>query len=267
MTTAFNDLLSCSNIETFKKFRENLINKRGNFSNGNFAKCQDLSMEKANNNEVKKIFAKKTQGSGQEDGFVFSNNGTMKAIHISQIDSPLKIHEDFSNLFRFENTQKEQLWKNVQDRDKKKLISFNLMQMIKKTDVNYRTLGDRCHYFVVGKVIITERGETGHYPLFLFPCEHMDEKKQIIKVDINGFINFWVDTYKLTKEISRQIGDAISMDWEFNAKLVDIQHSLNNLNIPLRDIQCDCTFSSISIVTGFETEYLDPAWKNIFQEK
>ena len=159
------------------------------------------------------------------------------------------------------------MWKQTKDKDKKSLIAINLRQLVYKTGMNYTTLGDRCHYFIVGKLIITEKNETAHYPLFLFPCEDIDEKNQSVKVDEVGFINFWVDINRLQNAINDNIGNKVVIDDSFNANLINIQHNLNNMRIPSLDVRCDCTFSSISIVTGFEAEYLDPAWNEIFKKQ
>jgi hypothetical protein len=266
MTTAFEELLSNSNLKNFQKFREDLIN-RGNFSNGNFAECMDCLLDKENNNLIKKIIVKKTFGADRE-GFCFNNDGTMKAIEFIRNDSPLKLsgnNASLSNFFLFDNSEKENLWK--QTKDKKSLIALNLEQLIKKTDMNYRTLGDRCHYFVVGKLAITEKAETANFPLFLFPCEEIDKKKQSVKVDEVGFINFWIDAKKLQNTICNKIGNKVVIDDSFITNLVDIQHRLNNLTITSLNIKCDCTFSAISIVTGFEAEYLDTSWDKILKRQ
>ncbi|MDR3306354.1 MAG: hypothetical protein LBS61_01560 [Endomicrobium sp.] len=262
MTTAFEELLSRSSLESFQKFRKNLINNRGNFSNGNFAKCMDVLLDKENNNSIKKIIVRKSSGTDGE-GFCFNNNGTTKAIDSIRNDSPLKLSGDISNFFLFDNSEKENLWKQTED--KKSLIALNFGYLVKKTDMKYKTLGDRCHYFVVGKLIIKEKAETAHFPLFLFPCEEVDEKKQSIKVDEVGFINFWVDANKLQNTMHDKIGNKIVIDDSFQSELINIQYHLDSLTIPFLDIKCDCTFSAISIVTGFEAEYLDPAWDKILK--
>jgi hypothetical protein len=266
METAFEELLSHSSLESFQKFKETLIN-RGNFSNGNFAKCMDVILDKENNNSIKKIIVKKTSASTDE-GFCFNNNGTLKAIEFIRNDSPLTLignNLSLSNFFLFDDSKKENLWR--QATNKKSLIALNLRQLVKTTNVNYKTLGDRHHYFVVGKLTITEKAKIATFPLFLFPCEEIDQKKQSVKVDEVGFINFWIDAKKLQNTISDKIGNKIVIDDLFNVNLINIQHHLNSLRIPFLDIKCDCTFSAISIVTGFEPEYLDPAWDKILKCK
>jgi len=80
--------------------------------------------------------------------------------------------------------------------------------MIRETNSNYRIYGDRLHYFTVGKITIFKKEdikETKNYPLFLFACSDVDEKKQRIEIETKGFINFWLDKNIFDNEISNKI--------------------------------------------------------------
>jgi hypothetical protein len=267
--SAFNDFLSRSSLNNFQKFRESLISNRGNLSNGKFPKCMDIMLAK-DKNSVDKIFVKKQDSYSKDGGFVFDTTGTEKALeHISQ-NSPLLIYDNFSNHFCFASEEKKELWEKTSEANKKKIIALNIDWMIKKTDINYRTLGDRSHYFTVGKIKRIEKGLIKHYPLFLFACSNVDEKKQRIEIEAKGFLNFWLDKNILDNEISKMIkGICISINEDFNMLLVNIQHTLDNINIAgsSDNIEFDHTYSAIGIVTGFESEYLDPVWDKILNSR
>jgi hypothetical protein len=115
--------------------------------------------------------------------------------------------------------------------NKKKVIALNIDWMIKKTNIYYRTLGDRLHYFTVGKITTGfEKGSIKHYPLFLFACSNVDEKKQKIEIETKGFLNFWLDKNILANEISKMIkGICISITVS-NCQGIEGDHSIIYLN-------------------------------------
>jgi len=95
-------------IDKLQKFRESLISNRGNLFNGNFPEYMDITLLKDRKN-IDKIFVKRQSSLSRECGFIFNTKGTEKALeHISQ-NIPLKIYDDFSSYFRFENDEKMKL--------------------------------------------------------------------------------------------------------------------------------------------------------------
>ncbi len=265
--TAFTELLSNIKMEQMKMFRKNLIGN-GNFSNGCFIKYMDFDVDK--NEVIKKLVVKKTSKSGietrQDYGFVFNNDGTMKIINFIQNDSGFKISSLFDD-FLFNDNEKKEFWLNAPQKEKRFVVAHNIAKFNKRTNVNYKTLGDKCQYFAVGKLITKENKEVLEYPLFLFPCIDVDEQKQTIKIDDTGFFNFWVDLNILDNKLSNLFGQKIAMDNKFQSKLTNIQHNLNKNLSPIKEITIDCTFSAICIITGFSQEYLDPAWEKILKTR
>ena len=142
---------------------------------------------------------------------------------------------------------------------------------MKKTDIQYRTHGDRLHYFVIGKVKTTERTrnsvENKVYPLFLFSCHETDQKRMTVEVEQSGFLNFWLDEKIFDGEISKALGGLeVTIDQDVAGKLTNIQQRINKLNITsVEKVEFDPSFSMIGIITGFETEYVDLAWKEILK--
>lgn len=265
MKTAFQELLTHTGLEEFKKYREALINKAGSFANGYFIQYNmGLRLDGINSDKIKRIIVKKQSGGeDQNSGFCFNNDGTTKAIERIIRGDSISLFE-FSDFFLFDDKTDQDMWKATKDTDKRRLIAQTLTTYKKKTDVQYRTLGDRCHYFVIGRVVIKEKNESDCYPLFLFPLE-CDEKKQIVKIDRTGFGNFWVDKNRLQNAIYKDKTDfETTIDDQFIGKLRGIKKSLERINLSQLDIKCD-TSSFISIVTGFEPEYLDLSWNEILK--
>jgi hypothetical protein len=215
--------------------------------------------------------------SSKDYGFVFNPEGTKIALEFISQDSPLMIYDGLSDYFLFENDDAKLLWAKFSKKTKKELISSNINRMIKKMSVNYREFGDRCHYFSVGKIEIVEKTKNKDkdniYPLFVFPCDDIDEKRQSAKINRYGFLNFVVDENKLHNGIMKILNDRqidakrIFINREFVSSLCKIETDINNLNIrQFGDIKCDCKMSFLSIITGFKAEYLDPAWDKILGE-
>ena len=264
--TAFEELLSNIKIDQIKMFRKNLIGS-GNFSNGCFIKYMDFDIDK--NDVIKKLFVKKVSKSGiesrQDHGFVFNNDGTMKIINFIQNDSSFRISSLFDD-FLFNSNEKKEVWLKSPQKEKRFVVAQNISKFNKRTKINYKTLGDKCQYFVVGKIITNENNEMLEYPLFLFPCIDVDEQKQTIKIDDTGFFNFWVDLNILDNRLSKLFGQKVIMDNKFQSRLTNIQHDLNKNLSPLKQIIIDCTFSAICVITGFSQEYLDPTWNKILKD-
>ena len=167
--------------------------------------------------------------------------------------------------FYFQDLAQATVWHQASASLQKRLIARDIKQMIRKTDIQYRTHGDRLHYLVIGKVATTTARECKNYPLFLFTCEHCDEKKQTATIETSGFVNFWLDQEIYDGEISRQLGQLeISIDDDFTGKIQTLAAQLNILTFPdFQKVEVDPDFSLLGIVTGFETEYVDRAWEKI----
>ena len=156
-------------------------------------------------------------------------------------------------------------WQQASTSLQKRLIARDIKQMIRKTDIQYRTHGDRLHYLVIGKVSTINQRERKNYPLFLFTCESCDEKKQTAIIETSGFINFWLDQEIYDGEISRQLGQLeINIDDEFTQRIRTLASHLNKLTFAdFQKVEVDPDFSLLGIITGFETEYVDRAWEKI----
>ena len=152
---------------------------------------------------------------------------------------------------------------------KKRLIAYNLAQLKKKTDVQYRIHGSRLHYLTLGKVTATiheqSKSQKMSFPLVLFDCINTNHLKQTAEIEQSGFINFSLDEKYLNSEIQKITnGLIVDADSTLPTKLNSIKSKVEKLEIPnVEDIQVDITFSMISVITGFEAEYLDKAWEKI----
>lgn len=274
--SAYNDFLTKSSIHKFKEHRQALVSERsrGNLLSGNLADAMDASSKTSNsslfdanqNLDIDKIFLKK--GKADDWGFIFDIRGTEKALKTLTGGGTLKLYEDFVENFRFKDSVKREQWMGSSEAAKKKAMAANINQMIKKTEINYRTHGDRLHYFTVGKITISKKDELLRYPLFLFSCINTDRRNLRVEVETSGFLNFWLDKSILEDEISKKIkGFEVTLDESFPALLNDIAQKLASIEIPAVDkLEFDPTYSSVGIITGFEPEYIDPAWKDILGE-
>lgn len=275
--SAFDDFLERSSKNKFAEHRKDLVSTRGNFSSGMLAEYMDISGRARNatlfddedvtkDSRLNKLFIRKVSRT-EDYGFIFDIHGTEKAIDRISSSGTIKIFDDFKTHLLFENDDKKELWNEASETIKKRLIAEDIRQMMKKTDIQYRTHGDRLHYFVIGKITTKNRGERKVYPLFLFSCSDTDQKRLTVEVEQSGFLNFWLDEKILDNEISKAIdGLEISIDQHLPAKLANIQQRLKKLNITtVEELEFDPSFSMIGIITGFETEYVDLAWKEMLK--
>lgn len=276
--TAFDTFLAYSAQRKFNEYRQSLVgHKKGTLSSGTFADCMSLAMSEENGKlfedaqqaaavkpvEPTKLFQK--VGKYQQPGFVFNLDGTENAVGAIMNSGKLKLYEDFSHTLRFADTKKRDAWEAAPAAAKRKCIGRNVQDLIRKTDVNYRTHGDRLHYYVVGLVSITEKNDTKRYPLFLFSCSDIDKNTMHVEVESSGFGNFWLDKNYLGDLLFRTLkGYEITIDDTFPGKANDIARKISSLQSAAFDnITCDLTYSSISIVTGFVAEYIDPVWTKV----
>lgn len=275
--SAFDDFLERSSKEKFEEYRKDLVSTRGNFSSGTLAEYMDVSRrarnaslfddeEAATTSTLNKLFIRKVSRT-EDYGFIFDIHGTEKAIDKISSGGSIKIYEDFKDNLLFEDESKKELWNNAGDTVQKRLIAEDIKQMMKKTDIQYRTHGDRLHYFVIGKIVTKERAERKVYPLFLFSCYETDQKRLTVEIEQSGFLNFWLDEKILDNEISKTLGGLeITIDQQLPAKLANLQQRLKKLNIAtVEELEFDPSFSMIGIITGFETEYVDLAWKEMLK--
>jgi|GEM_PF-1706284 len=273
---AYNDFLSKSSLDKFKEHRQALVSERsrGNLLSGNLAEAMDVASKASNavvldddqSLDIDKIFLKK--GKADDWGFIFDIHGTEKALKTLTSGGLLKLYDDFVSDFRFKDATKRDQWANTAELAKKRAMTANINQMIKKTEVNYRTHGDRLHYFTVGRITVTKKDEILRYPLFLFSCINTDKRNLSVEVETSGFLNFWLDKSILEDEISKKIkGFEVTLDESFPSLLNDIAQKLSSIEITTVDkLEFDPTYSSIGIITGFEPEYIDPVWKDILGE-
>ena len=219
-----------------------------------------------NRDPIKQIFISRERGSG-DYGFVWTPAGSEKIItSLSREINRQQLHlAELASEFYFMDLDKATAWHQASASLQKRLIARDIKQMIRKTDIQYRTHGDRLHYLVIGKVATTTARECKNYPLFLFACEHCDEKKQTATIETSGFVNFWLDQEIYDGEISRQLGQLeIDIDHDFTNKIQALATKLNQLTLPdFQKVEADPNFSSLGIITGFETEYVDRAWEKI----
>lgn len=280
--TAFDTFLAYSAQKKFNEYRQSLVgNRKGTLSSGAFAENMSLALSEENGTlfedeqnpvpvkppEPTKLF--QHVGKYQQPGFVFNLDGTETAVSSIMNGGKLKLYEEFSGNLRFADTAKRDAWENAPAAAKRKCIGRNVQDLIRKTDVNYRTHGDRLHYYVVGLVSITEKSDTKRYPLFLFSCSDIDKNTMHVEVEASGFANFWLDKNYLGDLLFRTLkGYELTIDDTFPGKANDIARKINNLQSAAFDgINCDLTYSSVSIVTGFVAEYIDPVWSKVLTGK
>ena len=275
--SAFDDFLDRISLDKARNYREELVSNSGTFISGKLPESMSLSGRARNGatvdwrdslNKSQELHGLCLGESSYSNrfGFVFNSQGTERAMEKISAGGKLKLYEDFRNNFLLHG-EKEEIWNEAGDRIKKKLIQEDVREMIKKTEMQYRTHGDRMHYFVIGKVVTHEKNERKVYPLFLFTCVNMDRDNLAAEIEQTGFLNFRLDKDKLDGVVSRYLGgEEITIDDKLAEKLNSIKLKLNNLNSDAFDaMEFDPLFSMFGIIEGFETEYLDPAWKEILK--
>lgn len=272
---AYDEILSFSSKTRFNDFRQSLVaHKKGMLSNGAFPRAMSIVYLNGGQDDIfqegpkepGKIFLR--NGNVQSSGIVLDKNGTDRAISVLTANGTLKLLEDYSGMFRFVNPSDKETWGSATKLSVKRCISRNIEEMIKKTEINYRTHGDRLHYFVSGLVEIVEStGNTLYYPLFLFSCSELNKNTLRAEIEQTGFANFWLDKNVLSGLIASTLGNfEISLDDEFTTKLNMMSSKINNLQMSGYDsFKVDPEYSALTIVTGFEAEYIDPAWAKILE--
>lgn len=285
---AFDEIISKNGSDNLLSYRKGLVSSNGSLINGSIPEYMDLTTRSKNRrvfdlfseeeaskettpDQLGALFIKKPGKLSRDYGFVFNKDGTEKIIRELIAGNPLYLARDLSSCYRFENEKKATLWASATDSTKRRLIAYDLMQLKKKTDIQYRVHGSRLHYLTLGKVSadIHEQSKSQRmsFPLFLFDCIGTDHMKQIAEIEQSGFINFSLDEKYFNSEIQYICnGLSIEIDDTLPSRLNVIKNKIEKLEIPnVENIDVDVTFSMISIVTGFEAEYLDKAWEKILK--
>lgn len=273
--SAFDDILAYHSKEKFKDFRQALVShKRGTLSSGTFSESmtvvydndsiQTSMLDDGISPQIKKILFLK-QGQIQHPGFIFDTAGTDRALSIVASNGRLKLHEEFSNYLKFRSQDDKDAWTQSDRVDKKRCIARNIDDLIKKTDVNYRTHGDRLHYLVAGLVTTRQGKLINRYPLFLFSCSDLNRHTLEAEVESTGFLNFWLDRNLLENTAVTALGGyEINLNEAFPSLINSVASKIGALQSPEFDeISVDAKYTALSIVTGFEAEYIDPVWGKI----
>ena len=286
--SAFDELIRKNGSDNLDTYHKNLVSQKGSLICGSIPEYMDLtsrsrnrviidvsSEELANSStnpdNLGALFIKKGKLS-RDYGFVFDIDGTERIIRELISGNELQLTQ-LSQYLIFENEQKRNLWLSASDATKRRLLSQDLYQLKKKTDMQYRIHGSRLHYLTIGKVTATivdsSKSEIMTFPLFLFDCQHIDNIKRTAYIEQSGFVNFSLDERYLKSEIQKITnGVSIIADSNLPSKLNLIKSKLEKLELPnVEDIKVDATFSMLGIVTGFETEYLDKTWEKILCEQ
>lgn len=280
-TSAYDSILEYSGIKQFGDFRRVLVGSRGTIASGNLAKGMSLLFDKNKISDNESIFEDFKQapepiniiqrlGSRNHPGLIFDKNGYEEVMR--QIESRGEI--SFVNLIdklKFSKDSDEETWRNSTETVKKRCLSKNLDKLLKETKPIYRMYGDNMHYLTVGLVEIeTYQGVTEKYPLFLFSCPDLDLKKLSAKIDTSGFMNFWLDKNVFENEIGRKRNNnfEVTLGGAFANEVNTFSTYMNDINLSAayKSVKVDPTYMSLQIVTGFEAEYIDPAWLKILGE-
>ncbi len=273
--TAFDEILAYSSREKFNDFRQSLVaHKRGTLSSGAFSSSMAIQYagspaqeallgDTAENKVPQKIFLR--SGRTPQPGLIFDENGTDRAIANISSGGKLKLLDEFGEYLRFSTQEDKDTWLQAERTIKRRCLSRTTEELNKKTDINYRTHGDRLHYFTVGLVEVKVGGDKLKYPLFLFSCNEVNKNTLEVDVESTGFLNFWLDRNYLENNLVKTAGGyEINMNEGFASLLNTTISKINNLQLSTFDeIHVDPKYSAITIVTGFEAEYIDPFWEKL----
>lgn len=284
MATAYDSILEYSNTKQFGEFRRVLVGNRGSIASGNLASGLSLVFDK-NTPDNQTLFevddkAKEPIGVWQRlggrnqpglPGLIFDKNGYDEVVRQVEARGELSL-ANLINKLRFTTEKDTDAWDKLPDATKRRLISRNLDKLKKETDAQYRTTGDRMHYLTIGLVEVVDYQEkTANYPLFLFSCPDLDLNKFNATVDQTGFINFWLDKNFFGNEIGRKRSNnfEITLDADFANQVNTVSEYMNsvNLNAKFKSVKVNPQYMAFQIVTGFEAEYVDPAWEKMLDSK
>jgi hypothetical protein len=281
--TAYESILEYSSLKQFADFRMVLIGNRGTIASGNLATGMSLIYDKnAPKHEEQLLFDIEAEkkvpigicqrvGGRSYPGLIFDKNGYDEILKQVEAKGEISLRALFGML-RFAKDSDEKNWEDLSDSVKRRCISRNLDKLIKDTNTQYHIYGDRMHYLAVGVVKIEDyKGNILRYPLFLFSCADLDISKLRAMIDVSGFINFWLDKNVLNGEIGKKTRDnfEIALDADFTNAVNTIALQIRNTNLSDRYklVEVDPSFMSFQIISGFEAEYVDPAWEKMLEER
>lgn len=279
--TAYDNILEYSSIKQFGDFRRVLVGGRGTIASGNLVTGLSLIFDKNDDAQNEMLFdgLQKTKvpvnivqkmGGYSHPGLIFDKNGYEEVLR--QLESRGEISlGNLTDKLKFQKDSDETVWEQATDTVKRRCISKNLDKLIKETQVQYRIHGDRMHYLSIGLVEIeTFSNKTERYPLFLFSCPELDLNKLNARVDITGFVNFWLDKNIFDNEIGkkRKNNFEVTLDNSFANEVNTISQYMEGINLSAKykSIKVDPSYMAFQIITGFEAEYVDPVWTDILKE-
>lgn len=281
-TTAYDNILEYSSIKQFGDFRRVLVGNRGTIASGNLVKGLKLVYDKNQTAENQELFDNYEQertpinivqklGGYNHPGLIFNKNGYEEVLRQVESRGELSIQSLIDKL-RFEKETDESVWEKATETVKRRCISKNLDKLMKETQVQYRVHGDRMHYLTIGLVETeTFQDKLERYPLFLFSCPELDLNKFNAQIDITGFVNFWLDKNIFENEIGKKRNNnfEVTLDNDFANEVNTISQYMNSINLSARykSVKIDPSYMAFQIVTGFEAEYVDPAWAKILKEE
>lgn len=281
MATAYDSILEYSNTKQFGEFRRVLVGNRGSIASGNLASGLSLVYDK-NTPDTQTLFelndkAKEPIGVWQklggrnQPGLIFDKNGYDEAARQVEARGELSL-TNLINRLRFTTEKDSDAWDKLSEAVKRRLISRNLDKLKKETDTQYRTTGDRMHYLTIGLVeVVDYQDKVANYPLFLFSCPELDLNKFNATVEQTGFINFWLDKNFFGNEIGRKRSNnfEVTLDADFANQVNTISEYMNGVNLTAKykSVKINPQYMAFQIVTGFEAEYVDPAWGKMLDSK
>lgn len=281
--TAYDNILEYSSIKQFGDFRRVLVGNRGTIAKGNLAKGLKLIFDKNDTNQNESIFEDPSNsatptpinvvqmlGAYKQPGLIFDKNGYEEVMRQIESRGELSLASLFDKL-KFAKSNDEDIWSKTTEPVKRRCVSANLSKLIKETQTQYRTHGDRMHFLTIGMVEIeTFQNDILHYPLFLFSCPELDLRVLKAQIDSTGFINFWLDKNVFENEIGRKRNNnfEVTLDNDFASEVNTVSQYMNSINLSAtyKNIKVDPTYMAFQIVTGFEAEYVDPAWAKMLRE-
>lgn len=274
-SSAYDDILEYSGIKQFGDFRRVLVGNRGTIASGNLAKGMTLIFDKNTPGENGTLFDEiptnkepinivQKLGSRNQPGLVFDKNGYEEVLRQVESRGEVSLTSLFDKI-KFTKESDEDIWQRSSDATKRRCLSRNLDKLLKETKPIYRMYGDNMHYLTIGMVEIeTYQGGFEKYPLFLFSCPDLDIKKLSAKIDVSGFMNFWLDKNVFENEIGRKRHNnfEVTLGASFASEVNTFSTYMNDVNLAAayKSVKVDPTYMSLQIVTGFEAEYIDPAW-------
>jgi len=281
MSDAYDSILEYSDTKQFGEFRRVLVGNRGSIASGNHASGLTLVYDRNipdnqarfedDGKERVPIGVWQKLGGRNQPGLIFDKNGYDEVVRQVEARGELVLTNLLSRL-KFNTDKDDDIWGKSSDTVKQRLISRNLDKLKKETDTQYRTTGDHMHYLTIGLVeVIDYQDRVANYPLFLFSCSELDLNKFNATIDQTGFINFWLDKNIFDNEIGRKRSNnfEITLDADFTGQVNTISEYMNGVNLAAKykSVKINPQYMAFQIVTGFEAEYVDPAWAKMLDSK